>query len=56
MLVAMYGYKGYDEQITEDNRRGKFPLYDPMLGEFCGNLDQHQLVLEVDWDIQNLIL
>ena len=54
IVVAMYGYKVHDEQTTEDNRRDKFPLYVPMLGEFWGNLDQHQLVFEIDWDTQNL--
>ena len=54
MLVAMYGYKGYDDQITADNRQDKFPLYDPTLGDHWGDLDDHAKMLEIEWDIQNM--
>ena len=48
LLVAMYGCKGYDEQITADNRRDKSPIYDPTLGDHWGDLHNYESVLEID--------
>ena len=54
MLVAMYGYKGYDDQITAGNRENEFPLDDPALGDEYGECEHHAKMQEIEWDIQNL--
>ena len=48
MLVAMYEYKGYDDQITANNRQDKFPLDDQTLGGHWGDLDDRAKMHEAE--------
>ena len=54
ILVAMYGYVGYTDNEPRDKWDTEISHDHPTFGQFYGDLNSHQILDEVEWDVQNL--
>ena len=53
ILVALYGRGGYADNEACDKSDYAFPHEHPTLGRFYGDLQSHQILEKVEWDVHN---